>query len=167
MAVACTILIAVSGGLIVVFGFWDEGIGLVGPFGALSAPFVLLELLREVEISPIVVILLDCFTGVSGRVSDDDVHFLGLDYVFLYDVIGRMVVINKAGRLCFVLPVVETDLACACSLHFFVPETHAHFADLRGFAGVGVMHAVNVGLLGSEVGLAVVERRRGPVCVDG
>jgi len=101
---------------------------LIGPLRTLLMVLVLLKLFRKIEKTST---LIAHRRSLIEFISHNDVHFLGLNYVFFYYVISSMVVIYRAVSFHFILGIIEAYLSAGLSLDFLVAAVFVYLADLR------------------------------------
>lgn len=89
---------------------------------------ILLKLIGKVKITRTTVI---DRSRLISFISDNDIHFLWLDNIFFYNIIGSMIVIDGAGRFRSLLVIIEADLSALLPLYFLVAAALIYLADLR------------------------------------
>jgi hypothetical protein len=77
-------------------------------------------------------------------ISYDDVHFLGLDYIFFHDVISSMIVVYRAGSFSPIFVIIEADLSAGFPINFLNTTALIYLADLGRLTRVDEVQALVV-----------------------
>lgn len=172
MAVICAALVTVPWRLIAL-AFISKRKRLTGPLRTLLMPLIFLKLLRKIEITSITIIIIVVCWLIVGQlmlvvsISHNDVHFLRLHNVLLHDIIRRMIVINRTRWLSLFLSIIKTYLPRSLPLYFLVFHTPINLTNFRWLPWVYVLHAMIVSLLHRYIRLALVNRPRCFVSING